>query len=596
LDVVNGRKLMMTQQWLYPSGIRLLGWLAQTPLYHIADVRDASSEGARSSEEEWRRFIATRINAHYAIDPELNETVLSRDAHEDGKKFEDAMEAIVGRRKKNLLMQLELDLSIPILKKYAEIMALISGIDQDVLIYELTLPDEEEKEREKQRQLDELEEEKTEPAQNEEESECEPEPSLTQSLLKEYLNNPKFADYKPVGLPVLVQNAEFNIIPSASTEVEDSYDRAQILRALSGLEKEVVQFQIDYKNEVYKVAGDKATELDAVMSTLQYRGLELTKWLRNFVKYMIARRDIEQEIVDVSRKADHKEAMAWFESMTNYLNGANNVLLKIISKLLLKNLVDAHSKYAPTPTPAKKEKPNECEKEQKEEEETETETESVVATKFERHEIFGGKKIEKLSSRYFELDCMVKLYVSIKKRFEAVMVSETFEDVSAVQMFIEEQLLVDEEVSATKRMLLSSLGLPSVKIAVLEVQIPATIIENQYGAAYKSWMRYPLTQTYLDKAKLFLERCKFLRDNVLCIIYSTVEKRCLLYATILTSPNKYYKCIGCQKIFGQLLCKNCNLAHYCSTECQRLHWDKCHKVECQKYSALSAPTCTVVLK
>merc|ERR1719273_2013345 len=97
------------------------------------------------TDEEWLRFMQTRINAHYAIDPELNETVLSRDAHEDGKKFEDAMENIVGKEKKNHLMQLELDLSIPILKKYANIMSQISGIDEDVLIYELTLPDEDEK-------------------------------------------------------------------------------------------------------------------------------------------------------------------------------------------------------------------------------------------------------------------------------------------------------------------------------------------------------------------------------------------------------------------------------------------------------------------
>ncbi len=54
------------------------------------------------------------------------------------------------------------------------------------------------------------------------------------------------------------------------------------------------------------------------MNITVYRGLELTKWLRNFVKYMIARRDIEQEIVNVSDKNNHKDAMNWFESMTNY--------------------------------------------------------------------------------------------------------------------------------------------------------------------------------------------------------------------------------------------------------------------------------------
>ena len=59
---------------------------------------------------------------------------------------------------------------------------------------------------------------------------------------------------------------------------------------------------------------------------------------------------------------------------------------------------------------------------------------------------------------------------------------------------------------------------------------------------------YPLTQTYVEKTKLFIERCKYLRDNIVCIIYSSVEKRCLLYPTIQTSPDKYFKCIGCQKI------------------------------------------------
>merc|ERR1711933_687198 len=160
--------------------------------------------------------------------------------------------------------------------------------------------------------------------------------------------------------------------------------------------------------EVYKVAGDKAMELDKVMSTLQYRGLELTKWLRNFVKYMIARRDIEQEIVDVSYKDTHKEAMDWFESMTNYLNGANNILLKIISKLFVNNLLCSFNKYN-----------HKKQDEQKQ-------SDSISTAQYQKFEIYPGKKIEKLSSRYFELDCMVKFYVSVKKQFESVMMKETF--------------------------------------------------------------------------------------------------------------------------------------------------------------------------
>jgi len=654
-DVVNEEKVIIAHSWLYPAGIKLLRWLRDTPLYHVADIRNVDSAGSVSSDEEWQRFMRTRINAHYAIDPELNETVLSRDAHEDGKKFEEAMEQIVGRKKKNLLMQLELDLSIPILKKYAHIMALISGIDEDVLIFELTLPDEEEKEREREREKKRERRRKRKEerangdadADDEEKGDADSELSddddddatpMTSSLLKEYLDDPKFKDYKPVGLPVLVQNAEFNIIPSNSTEEVDAYDRKEILRELSSLEKEVVQFQIDYKNEVYKVAGDKATELDKVMSTLQYRGLELTKWLRNFVKYMIARRDIEQEIVDVSLKKNHKEAMLWFEAMTNYLNGANNVLLKLISKLLLSNLMTSYSKYPHHDTQHSHAAANEAEEEEedeKDEEEEETErehkevveeqavststlkeqsssgkqsgdvcaskaaaTESgaksvsscIVNGKFEKHEIYPGKKVEKLSSKYFELDCMVKLFVSIKNRFESVMAKETFESVGDVEKFVTETLMTEESIQSEKESMLSSLHMQSVRVAVLEVQIPATIIENQYGSTYKSWIRYPLTSSYMEKTKLFMERCKYLRDVPLCIIYSSVEKRCLLYATLQASPNKFPKCVGCSKIFAALLCKECNLAHYCSVKCQRVHWDKFHKRECRKYKQASEAT------
>jgi len=566
--ILNNKKLIINHQWLYESGIKLLYWLSQTPLYHISDIVNLQSEGSRCSSLEWKRFMQTRINAHYAIDPELNETVLSRDAHEDGKKFEDAMEKLVGKQKKDQLMQLELDLSIPILKKYANIMSQISGIDEDILIYELTLPDEEEKEKEKEKEKN----------KEKDSSDCEP-PSLSTSLLAEYLNNPKFKDYKPVGLPVLVQNAEFNIIPSETQKQREQdgnaaheayYDRSKILYELSLLEKEVVQFQIDYKNQVYKVAGDKAAELDKVMSTLQYRGLELTKWLRNFVKYMIARRDIEQEIVDVSGKANHKEAMNWFESMTNYLNGANNVLLKIVSQLFMSNLVNAYNKY--------------------------DHEQQSQALQYEKYEIYAGKKIEKLSSRYFELDCMVKFYVSMKKEFESVMLKEKFESLQEAETFLNDKVLSAEEVMSSKNQMLSALKMGSTRIAMLEIAIPATIIENQYGSTYKNWMRYPLTQTYVEKAKLFIERCKYLRDHVLCIIYSSVEKRCLLYPTLHTSPNKYFKCIGCQKIYAQLLCKNCNLAHYCSIQCQHQHWDKFHKRECKKYANLSSPTKSIVIQ
>jgi len=198
--------------------------------------------------------------------------------------------------------------------------------------------------------------------------------------------------------------------------------------------------------------------------------------------------------------------------------------------------------------------------------------------------------VEKLSSKYFELDVMVKLYVSIKKQFESVMAKESFEDIGSVEQFVRGRLMADEAVQRQKEALFSALHLSSLRVAVLEVQIPATIIENQYGSTYKSWIRYPLTANYLERTKLLMDRCKYLREVPLCVIFSSVERRCLLYATLQTTPNKAIKCMGCNVIFASLLCKECNLAHYCSARCQRAHWEKVHKRDCRKYKGASDAT------
>jgi len=167
-------------------------------------------------------------------------------------------------------MQLELDMSIPILKKYANIMSIISGIDEDILIYELTLPEEEinkakeqekEKEKEKETETEKNENEDNKEKEKKEEeilnNEEEKSPTLTNELIKQYLNNPKFKDYKPIGLPILVQNSVFNIKPSnkninenkKENENEIEYNKEQVLLQLKQLEKEVIQFQIDYKKK-----------------------------------------------------------------------------------------------------------------------------------------------------------------------------------------------------------------------------------------------------------------------------------------------------------------------------------------------------------
>ena len=102
--------------------------------------------------------------------------------------------------------------------------------------------------------------------------------------------------YEPVGISLLVQSTQFDLKPSGSED--DTYDKAKIVEKLKALEKDVVQFQIDYKKVVFEEAGDKKEKLKQVMSNISFKGLELTRWLRGFVHYLFERRDIEQQILD----------------------------------------------------------------------------------------------------------------------------------------------------------------------------------------------------------------------------------------------------------------------------------------------------------
>lgn len=92
--------LLLHSSWLYSAGFRLMHWLSNTPFYHVNHIIDSNNEGYNATDDDWQRFLQIRIHAHFAIDPELNEVVVSKDAQEDGKKFEDAMEKLVGKEKK----------------------------------------------------------------------------------------------------------------------------------------------------------------------------------------------------------------------------------------------------------------------------------------------------------------------------------------------------------------------------------------------------------------------------------------------------------------------------------------------------------------
>jgi len=90
--------LLLHSSWLYPSGFKLMYWLATSKNYHVNELSNINHTNLL----QWKQFLITRLHAHFAIDPELQKMELSKDAQEDSKKFEIAMEKIVGKDKKKI--------------------------------------------------------------------------------------------------------------------------------------------------------------------------------------------------------------------------------------------------------------------------------------------------------------------------------------------------------------------------------------------------------------------------------------------------------------------------------------------------------------
>jgi len=299
--------LVVTLQYLTDIGFNVISEIAESG-YVSCDALGYASELWNLTDEKWKQFLRCKIRAHEVLEVKAAENLVPpKEANEDPKVFEKKLEEIVGKEKQQTLMKFELKTSLPILKKYAKLMSDISGIEYETLVKELTEPD------------DYNEEEKLEKNEDRE-------------------------PYQPVGLSVLIQNAEFDLKPNGEG---DSYDKEEILRALRLLEKDVVKFQIDYKKKVFDVAGENKKKLVSVMANLQLKGLQLTKWLRGFVNYMMDRRDIEQQILNYSGCQTSREAMKWFESLCKALSAGQAMLLRLICRAMLWNLIQARTELGP---------------------------------------------------------------------------------------------------------------------------------------------------------------------------------------------------------------------------------------------------------
>jgi len=301
------KRLFVQVSALQDLGFEMLHFLAEKAYSDYSHLQARDSLAAKATRENWHEFAKFKLKWHSKIDLKAFESLTPPRDEDDPKLFENKLKELLGPKETKRLLRIELKASKPILVKYAEIISEISGIEQEAVLAELTEGDED---------LASDDEDENSEAKKEKEK--------------------KDEDYVPVGISVLVQTATFDLKPSNSPKYK--YDKEAIIEKLKALEKDVVQFQIDYRNQVFEAAGDNRSELETLMKNISCKGLELTKWLRGFVHYMLDRRDLEQEMLDYCGAKDAKGWHEWYENLSATMTAGQSILLCLLARLFMNNI------------------------------------------------------------------------------------------------------------------------------------------------------------------------------------------------------------------------------------------------------------------
>jgi len=605
---------------LYDLGFDLMAFLAENTHSDYTVLIDETSAAAQASDEDWDNFAEFRIKWHEKLDLRAIETLTPPKDNDDPKYFESRLEKVLGAEKTKELLQVEFEASKPILEKYAEIISEISGIDQETILAELT------------------EEDDFIGTQNQEG----PVFDENGNLVEPKSENEK--KYEPMGISLLVQSTQFDLKPSHSEE--NTYDKEKILEKLKLLEKDVVQFQINYKKVVFDAAGEQSGDLQDVMQNISFKGLELTKWLRGFVHYMLDRRDIEQELLDYCGAEDAAGWSKWFENLGINMSAAQSILLCLIARLFLSNVchvameeekqkkevaTEVITEEEPTPpttnstsaTPAETEvtennteesKENENVTEdpdairQKEEEELNKFLEvedSNVNSDVDLHYLpeyveqlpkfrpAAGHRLEKSNDTMAHITTVNEisqpLMSDLSKIKKALLADEVPE---AIQTWLENSTqnpVLEEKITALKR----KIGVQNLIIPCVNVQLPVQYILKFLRTGYnyhKETSEFSFLSSANEDLKvmsLMLDQTCTSQETLFHLVYSSVDQKVLGFPTrrSIGIPN-ITLCQNCEKVFGTLHCQKCSVAHYCSKQCQVAKWES-HRGECKRWREMT---------
>jgi hypothetical protein len=91
---------------------------------------------------------------------------------------------------------------------------------------------------------------------------------------------------------------------------------------------------------------------------------------------------------------------------------------------------------------------------------------------------------------------------------------------------------------------------------------------------------HPLLGEEIYKFGIFLDRYDTNKEVICSLIWSTVDNIAICLPMVGLHP--YPTCWNCEKAFGILTCSKCNVAKYCSKNCQISHWKNAHQQNCKE--------------
>lgn len=611
----DNKKLFVNVAQLYDLGFDLMAFLSENTHSDYTVLLNENSPAAKATDEDWDRFAEFRIKWHEKLDLRAIETLTPPKDNDDPKYFESRLEDVLGAEKTKELLQVEFEASKPILEKYAEIISEISGIDQETILAELTEED------------DFLGTANADGPIFDENG----------NLVEPKSENEK--KYEPMGISLLVQSTQFDLKPSNSEE--NVYDKQKILEKLRALEKDVVQFQINYKKVVFDAAGEQKEALQDVMQNISFKGLELTKWLRGFVHYMLDRRDIEQELLDYCGAEDAAGWSKWFENLGINMSAAQSILLCLIARLFVCNVchvgreLEKQKKEVASDVVLKEEEDVNDVKEEEISENTEEKNTTEPAPEAEEIPTETPESIKKREEedldKFLEVDPSLDAsfmadYIRELPRFQAAAghrlenLSDTRTHIAAINDIsqplmsdlskIKKALLSDEVPAAIEEWLENStqdpileqkiatlkrkIGVPNLIIPCVNVKLPVQYILKFLGTGY-NYHKETSEFSFLSGANedlkvmsLMMDQTCTSQETLFHLVYSSVDEKVLGFPTrrsIIGIPN-ISLCQNCEKVFGTLHCQKCSVAHYCSKQCQVAKWES-HRVECKRWREMT---------